>query len=106
VEGIVLRDRKQLSEDGMLVIVLTLSKSDGSIILEPDTTSRGFVYARESEDLLNKVNEVVKATISELQGENKQQLFVLRREIKKAVGQYLFSQTKRKPMILPIIIEV
>lgn len=106
VEGIVLRDRKQLSEDGMLVIVLTLSKADGSIILEPDTISRGFVYAKESEDLLLKVNVLVKATISELQEESKQQLFVLKREIKKAVGQYLFSQTKRKPMILPIIIEI
>ncbi|CAM5464852.1 Ribonuclease J OS=Lysinibacillus sphaericus OX=1421 GN=rnj PE=3 SV=1 [Lysinibacillus sphaericus] len=56
--------------------------------------------------LLLKVNVLVKATISELQEESKQQLFVLKREIKKAVGQYLFSQTKRKPMILPIIIEI
>lgn len=106
VEGIVLRDRKQLSEDGMLVIVLTISKTDGTVISEPDSISRGFVYAKDSETLLNKVNVLVKATVDELQAENLRQLFVLKREIKKAVGQYLFSQTKRKPMILPIIIEI
>ncbi|QDQ03330.1 ribonuclease J [Lysinibacillus fusiformis] len=106
VEGIVLRDRKQLSEDGMLVIVITISKADGTIISEPDTISRGFVYAKDSEMLLSKVNVLVKSTVSELQEDNKQQLFVLKKEIKKVVGQYLFSQTKRKPMILPIIIEI
>lgn len=106
VEGIVLRDRKQLSEDGMLVIVLTLSKVDGTIISEPDKISRGFVYAKDSETLLSKVDVLVKTTVNELQEENKQQIFVLKKEIKKVVGQYLFSQTKRKPMILPIIIEI
>lgn len=89
----------------MLVIVITISKADGTIISEPDTISRGFVYAKDSEMLLSKVNVLVKSTVSELQEDNKQQLFVLKRN-KKVVGQYLFSQTKRKPMILPIIIEI
>ncbi|MFC9541235.1 ribonuclease J [Lysinibacillus sp. NPDC056959] len=106
VEGIVLRDRKQLSEDGMLVIVITLNKVDGAFISEPDTISRGFVYAKDFEELLTKVNILVEETVNELQEENKQQIHVLKREIKRAVGQYLFSQTKRKPMILPIIIEI
>ncbi|MGE7675354.1 ribonuclease J [Lysinibacillus sp. NPDC094403] len=106
VEGVVLRDRKQLSEDGMLVIVITLSKVDGAFISEPDTISRGYVYAKNFEELLTKVNILVKETVNELQDESKQQIHVLRREIKRAVGQYLFSQTKRKPMILPIIIEI
>ncbi|MGE7948851.1 ribonuclease J [Lysinibacillus sp. NPDC093688] len=106
VEGIVLRDRKQLSEDGMLVIVITLNKVDGDFISEPDTISRGFVYAKDFEELLTKVNILVKETVNELQEESKQQIHVLKREIKRAVGQYLFSQTKRKPMILPIIIEI
>ncbi|MEQ6356623.1 ribonuclease J [Lysinibacillus sp. M3] len=106
VEGIVLRDRKQLSEDGMLVIVITLNKIDGAFISEPDTISRGFVYAKDFEELLTKVNILVEETVNELQEENKQQIHVLKREIKRAVGQYLFSQTKRKPMILPIIIEI
>ena len=106
VEGIVLRDRKQLSEDGMLVIVLTLNKADGALISEPDTISRGFVYAKDFEALLTKVNVLTKEIVNELQEEGRQQIHVLRREIKRAVGQYLFTQTKRKPMILPIIIEI
>lgn len=106
VEGIVLRDRKQLSEDGMLVIVITLNKVDGAFISEPDTISRGFVYAKDFEELLTKVNILVKETINELQEESKQPIHVLKREIKRAVGQYLFTQTKRKPMILPIIIDI
>lgn len=106
VEGIVLRDRKQLSEDGMLVIVLTLNKADGTLFTEPDTISRGFVYARDSETLLSKVSALVKETVNELQEVYMQQPFILKRELKKVVGQYIYSQTKMKPMLLPIIIEI
>ena len=106
VGEIVLRDRKQLSEDGMLVIVLTISKTEKRMVSEPDTISRGFVYARNSEELLRNVNTLVKTTVNELQEEHVLQWNVIKRNIKKAVGQYLFSQTKRKPMILPIIIEI
>ena len=106
VGDIVLRDRKQLSEDGMLVIVLTISKTEKRMLSEPDTISRGFVYARDSEELLRSVNTLVKTTVNELQEENIHQWNVIKRNIKKAVGQYLFSQTKRKPMILPIIFEI
>ncbi|MFS0636108.1 ribonuclease J [Mesobacillus foraminis] len=106
IGSIVLRDRKQLSEDGMLVIVITLSKSERRIISGPDTISRGFVYARDSEELLNEVNRLVKSTVNDLLDDNVQQWNVMKQSIKKSIGQYLFSQTKRKPMILPIIIEV
>jgi ribonuclease J len=106
VGDIVLRDRKQLAEDGMLVIVLTISRTDGKMISEPDTISRGFVYAKESEDLLRNVNRLVKTTVNDLQETNTRQWNVMKKGIKKAVGQYLFQQTKKKPMILPIIIEI
>lgn len=106
VGEIVLRDRKQLSEDGMLVIVLTLSKTDRKIIQGPDTITRGFVYVKNSEDLLKEVNRLVKKTVNDLQAENIRQWNVMKQNIKKTVGQYLFTQTKRKPMILPIIIEI
>ena len=106
VGEIVLRDRKQLSEDGMLVIVLTISKTEKRMVSDPDTISRGFVYARDSEELLRSVNSLVKTTVIELQEDNIHQWNVIKRNIKKSVGQYLFSQTKRKPMILPIIIEI
>jgi ribonuclease J len=103
VGEIVLRDRKQLSEDGMLVIVVTISKYDGSIITDPDTISRGFVYSRESEALLNDINEIAKAAISKF---NEANIFAMKRAIKKAVDQYVYTLTMRTPMILPIIIEV
>jgi ribonuclease J len=106
VGEIVLRDRKQLSEDGMLVIVLTISRTEKRMVSDPDTISRGFVYAKDSEELLKSVNNLVKTTVNELQEDNIHQWNVVKRNIKKAVGQYLFSQTKRKPMILPIIIEI
>ena len=106
VGNVVLRDRKQLSEDGMLVIVITLSKSEGKIISGPDTISRGFVYNRNAEELINEVNRLVKKTVNDLQDANRYQWNVMKQNIKKSVGQYLYTQTKRKPMILPIIIEV
>ena len=106
VGEIVLRDRKQLSEDGMLVIVITISKGDRKIISGPDTITRGFVYARDSDELLKEVNRLVKKTVNDMQSENIRQWNVIKQNIKKSVGQYLFTQTKRKPMILPIIIEI
>ena len=106
VGEIVLRDRKQLAEDGMLVIVLTISKGDRKIIQGPDTITRGFVYVKESEDLIREINRLVKKTILELEADNIRQWNVMKQNIKKSVGQYLFRQTKRKPMILPIILEI
>ena len=106
VGEIVLRDRKQLSEDGMMVIVITLSKGDRKIIQGPDTITRGFVYVKDSEDLLREVNRLVKKTVNDMQTENIRQWSVIKQNIKKTVGQYLFTRTKRKPMILPIIIEI
>jgi ribonuclease J len=106
VGNLVLRDRKLLSEDGMLVIVITLSKTDGEIITGPDTISRGFVYARDSEELLNEVNRLVITTINSAQSVNGNQRSVLKQSVKATIGKFLYAKTKRRPMILPIIIEV
>lgn len=106
VGNIVLRDRKQLSEDGMIVIVITLSKTEKKIISGPDTISRGFVYARDSEELLNEVNRLTKLAVNDLLDANIQQWNVMKQNIKKSIGQYLYNKTKRRPMILPIIIEL
>lgn len=103
VEEIVLRDRKQLSEEGMLIIVLTISKADGTRISEPDCISRGFVYARESEELLENINEIVKATVDPFKDAN---IMGMKRAIKKEVGKFLMESTRKKPMILPIIIAI
>ena len=105
VGEIILRDRKLLSEDGMLVIVTTLSKANSKIISGPDTISRGFVYGPESEELIKDVNQHVRSTISKTRDTNRNQR-VLKQNIKKSLEKLLYTRTKRKPMILPIIIEV
>ncbi|MEC2074096.1 ribonuclease J [Alkalihalophilus marmarensis] len=106
VGNLILRDRKQLSEDGMLVVVLTMSKSKKELISDPDTISRGFVYVKESEALMNEVNHRIKQSLAELREENKMEWKAIKQQIKKSVGEFLFSKTKRKPMIIPIIIEI
>lgn len=107
VGNVVLRDRKHLAEDGILVVVVTLSKSDGKILTGPDIISRGFVYVRESEALLDNINRLVSITIEELQtGGSLMKWTILKHKIKEAVGKYVYAQTKRRPMILPIVIEV
>jgi ribonuclease J len=106
VGNIVLRDRKQLAEDGMLVIVITLNKSEGTILSGPDTISRGFVYARSSEELIKEVNRLVSETVNNLQEAHVSQWNIMKKNIKESIGNFLYSQTKKRPMILPIIIEV
>jgi ribonuclease J len=105
VGDIVLRDRKQLSEDGMLVIVVTLNKRDRRMLSGPDIISRGFVYAKNADHLIREMTHLVSQTVKDLYGDSRQ-WNVMKKNIKKSVGQYVFSQTKRKPMILPIIIEI
>lgn len=106
IGSVVLRDRKQLSEDGMLITVITLSRSEQKIISGPDTITRGFVFAKESDALLREVNKLVKQAVNDLENEERRQWNILKQSIKKSVGQFLFSKTKRKPMIIPIIIEI
>lgn len=106
VGNIVLRDRKLLSQDGILVVVVTLSKQDGTILSGPDIISRGFVYVRESEGLLEDANKIVKETLNRLMTENINEWSSLKNHVKEALGRFLYEQTRRRPMILPIIMEV
>ncbi|MCS7460892.1 ribonuclease J [Paenibacillus doosanensis] len=106
VGSIVLRDRKHLSEDGMLVVVVTLSRTEGQIVSGPDIISRGFVYVRESESLLEEANRLVAETIARLQAENVYQWSALKIGVKDVLGRYLYESTGRKPVILPIIMEI
>lgn len=105
VGNIILRDRKLLSEDGMLVIVTSINKSNNQIVTGPDTISRGFVYGPDAEELINEVNNSVRSTINQLQDKNKNQR-VLKQNIKKSVEHLLYKKTKRRPMILPIMIDI
>ncbi|GIP36872.1 ribonuclease J [Paenibacillus sp. J31TS4] len=106
VGNIVLRDRKLLSQDGILVVVVTLSKQDGNIMSGPDIISRGFVYVRESEGLLDEANRIVTNTLNKLMNENVNEWASLKTHVKDALGRFLYEQTRRRPMILPIIMEV
>lgn len=106
VGNIVLRDRKVLSQDGILVVVVTLSKQDGKILSGPDIISRGFVYVRESEELFEEANRIVTQTLTKCIEENIQDWSTLKNNVRDALGRYLYDMTRRRPMILPIIMEV
>ncbi|MFD0587525.1 ribonuclease J [Paenibacillus sp. GCM10027627] len=106
VGNIVLRDRKLLSQDGILVVVVTLSKQDGAILSGPDIISRGFVYVRESEGLLDEANRIVTSTLNKLMNDKVNEWASLKTNVKDALGRFLYEQTRRRPMILPIIMEV
>ena len=106
VGNIVLRDRKHLSEDGLMVVVVNLSKQDGSMVSEPDIISRGFVYVREAEGLMDEAKEIIKQTLIRNQQKNNREWAYIKTSIKEDLKSYLFQKTKRSPMILPIIMEV
>ncbi|WP_409300378.1 ribonuclease J [Peribacillus sp. SCS-155] len=106
VSDIVLRDRKQLSEDGMLVIIMTIDKSGQKMVSETDIISRGFIFKEDSDELRQKVNRLVTKVVNDLQEANVQQWNVMKQQVKKSVVQYLYSETKRKPMIIPVIIGI
>ena len=105
VGNIVLRDRKLLSQDGILVVVVTLSKQNGTIISGPDIISRGFVYVRESEELVEEANKLVTLTLNRCMSENLNEWSTLKTSVREALSRYLYEQTRRRPMILPIIME-
>ncbi len=105
VGNIVLRDRKHLGEDGLIVVVVTLSKETGEILSGPDVISRGFVYVRESGDLIDELKAVVLETVSSAKGRN-HDWNGLKTSVRSRLGGYIYEKTKRRPMILPMVMEV
>ncbi|SHJ56846.1 ribonuclease J [Anaerobranca californiensis DSM 14826] len=106
VGNIVLRDRKQLSLDGILVVVVTLQKGTNKIIAGPDIVSRGFVYVRESEQLIEEAKAIVSQSLEKCRDRNIKEWAQLKQAIRDQLGKSLYEKTRRKPMILPIIMEV
>lgn len=106
VGNIVLRDRKHLSEDGLMVVVVTINKEDGMVLAGPDIISRGFVYVRESEDLMSSAKKLVKKSLDDCMSKNIREWAYLKNTIKEDLKSFLYERTKRNPMILPIIMEV
>lgn len=106
VGNIVLRDRKHLAEDGLMVVVVSFDKATGKVASGPDIISRGFVYVRESEDLMNGVKAEILKGLEKCSEKNIREWSGLKSCIKDVTRQYLYEKTKRSPMILPIIMEV
>ena len=106
VGSIVLRDRQHLSQDGLIVIVLTMDSSSGEVIAGPDVISRGFVYVRESENLMDDVKSVVKHEIRRCEEQGIRDWGTIKSNLKDNLRDYIFMKTKRDPMIIPIIMEV
>ena len=105
VGNIVLRDRQLLSENGLIIIVLTLEKGSNQVLAGPDIVSRGFVYVRESENLMEEALEVVETALERCMKRNVTDWGKIKIEIRDSLGDFIRKRTKRNPMILPIIME-
>ena len=106
VGNIVLRDRQHLSENGLIIIVLTLEKGSNQVLAGPDIVSRGFVYVRESENLMEEARVVVNEALEKCMSRKITDWGKIKNEIRDSLGDYIWKQTKRNPTILPIIMEV
>ncbi len=106
VGSVVLRDRKHLAEDGMIVVCVNLSAEDGSIITGPDIITRGFIYVKESEQLMDALQNVAAEAIERCQRKNIRDWSAIKSTIKNDLSGYLYKATKRNPMILPVISEI
>ncbi|MGG1574380.1 ribonuclease J [Fictibacillus sp. NRS-1165] len=106
IGNIVLRDRKLLSQDGILVVVVTISRASNQIISGPEIISRGFVYVRESEELLQEANKLVTEVLDKCMQEKVKDWSSLKSNMRDSLSHYLFDKTRRRPMIMPIIMEI
>lgn len=106
VGNVVLRDRRMLAEGGMLIVVATIDKESKTLVSEPYIVTRGFVYVKESEDLINEVKQITQTEIEMLLENETNEILVMKNRIKKALERYLYEKTKRRPSIFPIIMEV
>ena len=106
VGNIVLRDRQHLAEDGIVIAVLTLERYSNQILSGPDIVSRGFVYVREAEDLMEEAREIVQTAMEGCISHHVTDWGKMKTAIRDTLGEFLWKRTKRRPMILPIIMEV
>jgi ribonuclease J len=106
VGPVVLRDRRVLSKDGILICVLTIDAQNGEILAGPDLISRGFVYEDASRDFLDEAADRVLAALQELEADHVTEWSTIKKECRQALGEFVWQQTRRRPMILPIIMEV
>jgi ribonuclease J len=106
VGSVVLRDRKHLAQDGMIVVCLSISSQDGELITGPDIITRGFIYVKESEELMEELRSVALEAIDRCSRKRIRDYTALKTAIKNDLSGYLFKTTKSNPMILPVIMEI
>lgn len=106
VGNVVLRDRQHLSQDGLIVIVMTMDTTTGEIVAGPDVISRGFVYVKESENLMDDVKKVIREEVQNLENKGIRDWSTIKSTLKDHIRDYIFQKTKRNPMILPIIMSL
>ena len=106
VGSVVLRDRKHLAEDGLIIVAATVRKSDGVIVSGIDIVSRGFVYVRESEKLMDEARSIARKTLEEQCARNVREWGGMKPALRDSLSGFIYQKTKRSPMILPIIMEI
>ncbi|MBQ4611033.1 MAG: ribonuclease J [Clostridia bacterium] len=106
IGNVVLRDRKLLSEDGIFTAVITLNRQTGALLAAPEILSRGFVYEKSSEELLKEARELVRSKAAQFEKSHKGNWASIKNDIRNSLKNYLYEQTRRRPMVLPIIIEI
>jgi ribonuclease J len=106
VGNIVLRDRRQLSQDGIMIVVVSIDKATGEVVSGPDIVTRGFVYVRESEQLIENAKTKVKEAMDQCARKNITEWAVIKSQVRDKLGKHLYEKTGRRPMIMPIIMEI
>jgi ribonuclease J len=106
VGNIVLRDRRQLSQDGLVIIVVTMNQENGEVVAGPDIISRGFVYVRESEELIEEAKEKVRSILKTCEVQQITEWAAIKSCVRETAGKFFYERTRRRPMILPIIMDV
>ncbi len=106
VGSIVLRDRKHLAQDGLIIVVATIENGSGTVLAGPDIVSRGFVYVRESEELMTQAKKILSATLQQCLDNDTREWNVIKTKLKDVLSEFIYIQTKRSPMILPVIMEI
>jgi ribonuclease J len=106
VGNVVLRDRKHLSEDGLIIIVMAIEKESGLLVSGPEIISRGFVYVRESEELMEKTKDLVRRIIGNYDRVDQSDWAQIKNKVKDDLHKYLYDKLQRSPMVLPIIVDI
>ncbi len=106
VEEVVLRDRRMLAKEGMIVIIVTIDRDKGKLLKNPDIISRGFIYLKENQEILEDTRKRIRGLIERLPSYQPVEADYLKTLIRDQIGQFLYSKTRRRPMIIPVVIEI